>query len=95
MDAEGKAVAGEVPFLSVWPGKGAENIIVEVVVGGASGLSRAPSCGGGGRGGRLEGRLRVLNGTLWKAVQGPGGVGDAGGTMRGRRVLQSKEYKLS
>jgi hypothetical protein len=25
VDAEGKAVAGEVSFLSVWPGKGVEN----------------------------------------------------------------------
>jgi hypothetical protein len=40
-DAEGKAVFREVSFLSVWPGKGAENIVVEVVVGGASGSSRA------------------------------------------------------
>jgi hypothetical protein len=66
-DAEGKEVAGEV--IQCGRGKGAENIVVEVVVGGASDLSRGPSCVGGRRGGGLGGGVRQFGGIEGNVVE--------------------------
>jgi len=73
-DAEGKVIAGEVSFLSVWPGKG--------------GRGGEYCCGGCGRWRERKfiqhrwvgkGALGALKGALLRAVQGSAGVGDTGG----------------